>query len=245
MKSSIIYFLIILLTSCSSTKNTSESANNIGNVSTKVERVDLSDLEQQCKGQDLTSALKNLSSQYSNYKNETNYWNLIGACFLNDMKPLKARLFFLRSLEEDKSNAAALNNLGVVYWQMDKHYEALAYLKRAEQVDGGSVPIKYNLARLYAWYGLHKISQEKFSQVPPDALSGQDYNYVATNQAMLGDFDNAVKNFRATRQHNVKLQAVYAYALKKSGKKDDATTEWNQTKISEQDPLKWLWIIGE
>jgi len=245
MKLIFVMYLLFFFLSCSSQKTASENQVNKENLENKVERLNLTDLENECKNQDLINALKNLSSQYTIYRSEPEYWNLIGSCFLNDMKPLKARLFFLRALEEEKTFAPALNNLGVVYWQMDKHYEALAYFKRAEQVDRSSVAIKYNLAKIYSWYGLHKSSNEKFAQVPADSLDTQDYNFIATNQALLGQFDNAVKSFRSTKQLNSKFQAVYAYALKKVGQNDDAASEWNQAKVSERDPLKWLWILGE
>jgi Flp pilus assembly protein TadD len=245
MKLMFIINLLFLILSCSSQKTATENQVTETAPENKIERLNLTDLENECKNQDLTNALKNLSSQYTIYKSEPEYWNLIGSCFLNDMKPLKARLFFLRALEEEKTFAPALNNLGVVYWQMEKHYEALAYFKRAEQLDRSSVAVKYNLARLYSWYGLHKSSNEKFSQVPTDSLNTQDYNFIATNQAMLGQFDNAVKSFKTTKQLNSKFQAVYAYALKKVGQHDDAASEWNQAKVSERDALKWLWILGE
>ena len=149
MKKHIVLLCIILLHSCSSTQSNNKDQELPASIKeANVVRVDLVNLEHQCREQDLTTALKNLSAQYINYKNDPSYWNVIGACFLNDMKPLKARLFFLRALEEDKSFAPALNNLGVVYWQMDKHYEALSYLKRAEQIDRNGVAIKYNLAKL-------------------------------------------------------------------------------------------------
>lgn len=250
MKSIIYLTLILAILSCSNLKDKSEIESSgessiVNNDTPRVKKTSLSILENDCRNNDIASATKQLSAQFVNYKTDPNYWNLVGACFLNDMKPLKARLFFLRALEEDKNNAAALNNLGVVYWSMDKHYEALAYFKRAEQQDSGAVAVNYNLARIYAWYGLHKSSNQKFSQLSSRELDSQDYNFIGTNQVMLEQYENAVKSFRNARQLDSRQQAVFAVALKRSGSNEDAQSTWKQAKIKDKDPLTWLWISGE
>lgn len=248
MNKLILFLFVLFVAGCSSSKNKSTEVNNqivVEEGAATVAKTSLTDLEDQCRDQETTSAIKSLGTQYVNYKNDSNYWNLIGACFLNDEKPLKARLFFLRALEEDKKNAAALNNLGMVYWKMSKHYEALAYFKRAESSDGSAVAVKYNLARLYSWYGLHKISNQKFYETPPSNLNSQDYNDIGINQTMLGQNENAVKSFRATKQNDHKVQAVFAVALKRSGQDEEAQITWKQAKVAATDSITWLWLIGE
>ncbi len=249
MKQILFLSLLLLINGCSSTKNQTTTAATsdveVDSETTSVPKTNLTDLEDECRNQETSTAIKSLSAQYVNYKNDPNYWNLIGACFLNDEKPLKARLFFLRALEEDKTNAAALNNLGMVYWKMNKHYEALAYFKRAESSDGSAYAVKYNLARLYSWYGLHKISNQKFAETPGNHLVSQDYNYIGTNQTMLGQFENAVKSFKGTKHIDNKAQAVFAVALKRTGQIEDAQSVWKQAHVSGNDPITWLWLIGE
>lgn len=249
MKKLILLVMAFMYFGCSSTKeqpadnDKNESINEQDQVN--IPKTNLSDLESECRSQETSRALKMLSTQYVNYKNDPNYWNLIGACFLNDERPLKARLFFLRALEADKSNAAALNNLGFVYWKMSKHYEALAYFKRAEAADSSAIAVKYNLARLYSWYGLHKISNQKFYETPPSYLSPQDYSYIGVNQAMLDQNENAVKSFSGTKINNKKAQAVFAVALKRVGRAEDALDNWKQARVSSTDSLSWLWLMGE
>lgn len=237
---------LLFLISCSSTKKESvETKSSEIYEEQSAPKSNLSDVVSECKNQDVASALKVLSNQYANYKNDSNYWNLLGACFLSDEKPLKARLFFLRALEEDKSNLAALNNLGIVYWKMNKHYDALLYFKRAESINSSAVAVRYNLGRFYSWYGLHKISNDKFRELSSSVLSQQDYKFIATNQLMLGQYEDAMKNFKKSHQTENKLLAVYALALKKNGQIDEAQSLWRQANLASSDSLNWLWILGE
>lgn len=247
----ILISILLQIVSCSTQKNkvTDHESNDVNNNASVqsgqsgTSKMELSSIEALCKDQEVTKGLKAASSQYLNYKDDPEYWNIIGSCFLSDLKFTKARLFFLRSLEEKKNYAPALNNLGVVYWNLGKHYEALSYFKRAEQENGTSGLISYNLARIYQHYGLHNKASEYWSKVSRDKLNVNDINYWASNLALTTKANEAVQIFKSTKQISETHFSLFAIALLKSGNKDEAVAQWKQAKVDEKNLINIYWQL--
>lgn len=252
IKNIISLCVLIFIASCSSVKNISNS-NYTGNENStgkdisnnnSQNKVELSLIKNFCREQEVAKGLKIASSQYTNYKEEESYWNIVGSCFLVDLRIAKARLFFLRALEEKKNYAPALNNLGIVYWQLGKHYEALSYFKRAEQEDASNQVIAYNLARVYQHFGLHLKSSDYWSKVTNSKLNISDFNNMASNLVMIQKNKEAIQFFQKTKQSSDTHIALYAVALLKDGQKEEALTQWKQVKAPDGSLLSIYWQLS-
>jgi tetratricopeptide (TPR) repeat protein len=243
-------FFLLLLASCS-TQNIEESSNETPVIEsekkseTAVAPAKWKDLNKEvtalCKSENIQEGLKNLSVQYSSLKNSSDYWNLVGNCYLQDFKPMKARLFFLRALEENPNYIPALNNLALVSWYQGRPYAALSYLKRAKEKNANNSVVSFNLGRLYAWYGLHQKSHDQLKQISERSpLREKSLGYMASDLVLLGRYDEAMTLFEESRNTDNKIMGLYALAAYKTGDSSKYAQIKDKFNLTADSQLIWL-----
>lgn len=176
-----------------------------------------------CQQNDSNTGIKKINSLYSKLKNDKSYWNSIAMCFLEENDPWRARAYLLRVLEEDPSDAVALNNLGYCYWKMKRPQDALFYFKKARNTNQSPLVINSNLARIYLWFGLNEKSKSYYQQ--KNNLSNTEILYQAINFAATKDYKKSLLLFSdlpSLKSFNSRSLAIYALALQKNGEIEKA-----------------------
>lgn len=238
---------LVFLISCASGDH-----DDIKNDSIKVTKDDgsstelvLAEVSDDCLSGNVSQGLQKLATTYAKYKTSTYYWNLVGVCFLVDEKPLKARLFFLRALDENKDNFAALSNLGIVHWKLHKYQEGLFYLKKAYDVNQESDFVNFNLGRMFIWYGDNEKSQFHFNKINNKKfLNDYALHYQAANDVVLKNYSEAIQKFNDSetlwKSHDPKFSKLFAIALKNTNNAPLSKETWSNSADSSNE-LNWLW----
>lgn len=173
-------------------------------------------------------ALKIADDQYSQYKNNTSYWNQLGTCYFLKSDFAKAILFYNKSRDLDAKFIPPVNNLGVVYQRQGKFQKALAAFKLAADLNTFSVTPTYNLAQLYLRFGTVgkalPIFQGLQKRSPKDVEVG---SALASANLIKGDYQTAVDiyaRFDKATLANPSVGLNYAVALKLLNRPQDAQT---------------------
>jgi tetratricopeptide (TPR) repeat protein len=163
---------------------------------------------------------------YSQFKNNTSYWNQVGTCYYLKSDYSKAILFYNKSRDLDSKFAPPYNNLGVVYQKQGRFQKALAAFKKASEISAFSITPAYNIARLYLQFGVTSKAQPillgLYKKSPED---GQVATALATTYLMNSDYQNALTTFQSMPKENLVKPEVginYALTLKLLGKNDEA-----------------------
>lgn len=188
----------------------------------------LSKMNIKCYQRKFEEAFKISDDIYSNYKNNTSYWNQIGTCYLLKLDYGKAILFYNKSIDLDSKFAPPVNNLGVVYERQGKFQKALAAFKMASNLNTFSSTPTYNLALLYLKFGTVGKSLPIFQGLlkrSPNDVSVQ--SAFASSLLIRGDLQGAIDQFSKIEKSalsNPTIGLNFAVALKLAGRPIDAKT---------------------
>lgn len=170
IKSMLIIFIFILLSSCASYKNPRqikeakldalrfESLNRYDEDRLKVSMTQ-SDPLSLCYRGDFDDALKIFKKDLDQKLNNYQYWNQISSCYINQKKYTQAKKFLNISLSLAKTSpqkSIILNNFGVIYMENENFEEAKEYFKKSIELDQSHLTPKFNLTQIFLKFGLYK-----------------------------------------------------------------------------------------
>ena len=171
-------------------------------------------------------ALKIADDVYSQYKNNTSYWNQLGTCYYLKADYAKAILFYNKSRDLDSKFAPPVNNLGVVYSKLGKSQKALAAFKKASEMSTFSVTPTYNLAQLYLRFGSIGKALPIFQGLQRRSPKDVEVNSaLAAANLLKGDFATAIQIYSTMDKDTLTRPCVglnYVVALKLSNRAAEA-----------------------
>jgi Flp pilus assembly protein TadD len=174
-----------------------------------------------------------INKVYSQYKNNTSYWNQVGTCYYLMGDYSKAILFYNKSRDLDSKFIPPLNNLGVVYQKQGRFQKAFSAYKKASEVNAFAVTPAFNLARLYLQFGI--VTKAEPILVSLYNKSHDDFqvaNSLGTIYLIKKDYQNAVNVFANIPKDQLSKPEIalnYSIALKLLGKSDEAKAIYNQS----------------
>lgn len=163
---------------------------------------------------------------YSQFKNNTSYWNQVATCYYLKGDYSKAILFYNKSRDLDPKFVPPLNNLGVVYQKQGRFQKALSAYKKANDMNAFSITPAFNLARLYLQFGIIAkaepiiVGLNKKNDNDPSLINSLAHVYLLKN-----DYEKAVVTFKSLPKEFLSKPEVainYALALKMLDKNEDA-----------------------
>lgn len=173
---------------------------------------------------------------YSQFKNNTSYWNQVGTCFYLKGDYSKAILFYNKSRDLDPKFAPPYNNLGVVYQKQGRFQKALSAYKKAGEISAFAITPAYNLARLYLQFGVVSKAEPMLAGLYKKSTDdAQVASALATLYLIKNDFDNANKIYSTLPKDLIAKPEVglnYALSLKLGGKADEAKNVLSQVNES-------------
>lgn len=173
-------------------------------------------------------ALKMADDIYSQYKNNTSYWNQLGTCYYLKTDYAKAILFYNKSRDLDSKFVPPVNNIGVVYMKQGRFQKALAAFKKASDMSTFSVTPNYNLAELYLKFGTVGKAIPIFQGLAKRSPQDVEINSaLATANLLKGDYSVAVQIYSQFDKSTLSKPGIglnYAVALKLMNRPIDAQT---------------------
>ena len=181
-----------------------------------------------CYQNKFDEALKIADDIYSQYKNNTSYWNELGTCYYLKADYAKSILFYNKSRDLDGKFVPPVNNLGVVYIRLGKFQKALSAFKKASEMGSFSVTPNYNLAQLYLRFGTVGKALPIFQGLQKKSPQDIEVNSALASANLLkGDYAAAIQIYNAFDKTTLAKPSVglnYAVALKLSNRPQDAQT---------------------
>lgn len=181
-----------------------------------------------CLQQKFEEALKMADDLYSQYKNNTSYWNQLGTCYYLKNDYAKAVLFYNKSRDLDPKFVPPVNNLGVVYQRQGKFQKALAAYKMAVDLNTFTVTPTYNLAQLYLKFGTVGKALPIFQGLLKRSPEDNDVaSSLASSFLIKGDYQSAVDLYAKMEKGLLSKPAIglnYSVALKLLNRPIDAKT---------------------
>lgn len=209
-----------------------ESLSNLASVRleetlTKTDDV-LTKMNIKCYQNKFDEALKIADDVYSQYKNNTSYWNQLGTCYYLKADYAKAILFYNKSRDLDTKFVPPVNNLGVVYSKLGKFQKALAAFKKASEMSTFSVTPTYNLAQLYLRFGTVGKALPVFLGLQKKSPKDIEVNSsLASANLLKGELATAIQIYSTMDKDTLAKPNIglnYAVALKLSNRPVDALT---------------------
>lgn len=195
-----------------------------------------------CYQDQFDAGFKVVDEVYSQYKNNTSYWNQVGTCYFLKGEYSKAILFFNKSRDLDPKFNPPVNNLGVVYQAQGKYQKALLAFKKASDMNSFALTPLFNLSQLYLKYGkveqAHTLLEALHKRKPLDVDVAGSF---ATSLMMKGEYARAVELFtkldKATLS-NPRLGLNFALALKLNQRPQDAVLVFQNISDPKESDLK-------
>lgn len=187
-------------------------------------------------------SLKIADDIYTQYKNNTSYWNQLGTCYYLQSDFAKAILFYNKSRDLDSTFFPPINNLGVVYIKQGKFQKALAAFRKATEVSAFSSTPNYNLAYLYLRFG--SIGKAMPILLGLQKKSPQDIEVnsaLATANILKGDYVAAINMYGTFDKETLTRPSIglnYAVALKFSNRNTDAESAFDNVIVGNSLELK-------
>ena len=179
-----------------------------------------------CYQNKMDEAFKMADDVYSQYKNNTSYWNQLGTCYYLKADYAKAILFYNKSRDLDSKFAPPVNNLGVVYNKLGKFQKALSAFQKASEMSTFSVTPTYNLAELFLHFGNVGKALPIFQGLQKKSPQDLDVNSaMATANLLKGDYQSALAIYNSIDKATLTKPNVglnYAVALKLSNHQPEA-----------------------
>ena len=179
-----------------------------------------------CYQNKIDEAFKMADEVYSQYKNNTSYWNQLGTCYYLKADYAKAILFYNKSRDLDAKFAPPVNNLGVVYNKLGKFQKALSAFQKASEMSTFSVTPTYNLAELFLHFGNVGKALPIFQGLQKKSPQDVDVNSaVASANLLKGDYQSALQIYNSFDKPTLSKPSVglnYAVALKLSNHQAEA-----------------------
>lgn len=202
----------------------------------------LTKLNIKCYQGKFDDAFKMADELYTQYKNNTSYWNQLGTCYYLKDDYAKAILFYNKSRDLDSKFVPPVNNIGVVYMKQGKHQKALAAFKKASDMSTFSVTPNYNLAELYLKFGTVGKAIPIFQGLAKKSPQDVEINSaLATANLLKGDYATAVQIYGQFDKATLAKPGVglnYAVALKLLNRPMDAQTVLNNVSAATSADLK-------
>lgn len=142
----------------------------------------------------------------------------------------------LKALKTNAHNIPALNNLGVLYWEIGEMEFAAEYLERACHLNSMYSQAFDNFARFRRRYDDHASALDLYREaLKIDAKRTTTHAALANIYFEMEDYENAVQHFAYVTQYskvdyNGKKAAAYAY-----GKRADALEKLDRLVEAEMD----------
>lgn len=179
-----------------------------------------------CYQDQFDASFKVVDEVYSQYKNNTSYWNQVGTCYFLKGEYSKAILFFNKSRDLDPKFNPPVNNLGVVYQAQGKFQKALLAYKKASDMNSFALTPLFNLSQLYLRYG--KVDQsltilEALNKKKP--LDVDVAASFATSLMMKGELDKSIDLYSKIDKGTLsdpRFGLNFALALKLNQRPQDA-----------------------
>ena len=179
-----------------------------------------------CYQNKIDEAFKMADEVYSQYKNNTSYWNQLGTCYFLKADYAKAILFYNKSRDLDGKFAPPVNNLGVVYNKLGKFQKALSAFQKASEMSTFSVTPTYNLAELFLHFGNVGKALPIFQGLQKKSPQDVDVNSaVASAYLLKGDYQSALLIYNSLDKSTLAKSNVglnYAVALRLSNRQAEA-----------------------
>lgn len=173
-------------------------------------------------------ALKMADDLYTQYKNNTSYWNQLGTCYYLKDDFAKAILFYNKSRDLDAKFVPPVNNIGVVYMKQGRYQKALAAFKKASDMSTFSVTPNYNLAELYLKFGTVGKALPIFQGLAKKSPQDVEINSALASANLLkGDYATAAQIYGQFDKATLAKPGIglnYAVTLKLLNRPMDAQT---------------------
>jgi tetratricopeptide (TPR) repeat protein len=196
----------------------------------------------ECYQNKFDQALKIADDVYSQYKNNTSYWNQLGTCYYLKADYAKAILFYNKSRDLDSKFVPPVNNLGVVYSKLGKFQKALAAFKKAADMGTFSVTPTYNLAQLYLRFGTVGKALPIFQGLQKKSPKDIEVNSALASANLLkGELATAIQIYSVMDKDTLAKPNIglnYAVALKLSNRPVDALTVFGNVTASSSVDIK-------
>lgn len=196
----------------------------------------LSKIVIQCYQNKFEEAFLYVNQIYSQYKNNTSYWNQVGTCYYLKGDYSKAILFYNKSRDLDPKFTPPVNNLGVVYQKQGRFQKALSAYKKAGEINAFSITPAFNSARLYLQFGIVAKAEPILSGLYKKSTDDvQVTSALASCYLLKGDYQNAANLFSQIPKEQLSSPSIglnYSLTLKFLNKNEEATSMLKQVSES-------------
>ena len=186
----------------------------------------------------IDKALKIYLKLFSNQSENFNLLYLIGTCYVQTKKPIKAITYLEKAIKINNNHVATLNNLAGAYFELNRYNDAIEIYQKLLKIEPNFNQAKNNLAACFGKIKNHAKAIEIIEQL----LKKDPYNFEAYNN--LGNIylnskknDLAIINYKKSLEINPK----YINALRNLGNLYSKNREYKNAlnifkKINDLDP---------
>lgn len=235
MKTGFILFLLVLLTSCSSSRMerkisdaswdslADETYIRWGETRLKNE-ANSSHAVVKCHQGEIKETLDIYRKEYLARKEDRYYWHHIGNCYFIQEKWTKAEFFYNMALDESKIptlKSIALNNLALIHFKFEQWDEGRELLKKSIGLAPKFKVPRYNLSQLYLQFGLYDKAIETLNDPLFRGQKDIDVYFSLANAYLYkgdlktsGDYFNLIPKEQFRRED---IAATYSLFLIRQG----------------------------
>lgn len=115
-----------------------------------------------------------------------------------------------KAIEKDPENAAAHNNLGIVYSDLGRYEDSIKELKRAIELDSSYARAYYNLGNVFMKMEQYKEAIEKYMKaIEFNSNYAKAYNNIGVAYKKSGQPEKAIENYTKSIELDPKSKTVY------------------------------------
>ena len=165
------------------------------------------------KNNNIDKALKIYLKLYEYEKNNLDLLYLIGTSYIQIKKPGISKFFLESALKINNNHLQTLNNLGGVYFELNRIEKAITIFERLLRIDSNE-NIKNNLANCYASLNRNEEALNLYKEITKN--NSKDYvafNNIGNVYKSLGNYDKAIINYK----FSIKLNNNYVLAYNNLG----------------------------
>ena len=165
------------------------------------------------KNNKIDKALKIFLKLYEYEKNNLDLLYLIGTSYIQIKKPGISKFFLESALKINNNHLQTLNNLGGVYFELNRIEKAITIFERLLRIDSNE-NIKNNLANCYASINRNEEALNLYNEITKN--NSKDYvafNNIGNVYKSLGNYDKAIINYK----FSIKLNNNYVLAYNNLG----------------------------
>lgn len=172
-----------------------------------------------CHNKNFDPAFDKFKEKLDKNLNNFVYWNQIGTCYILKKEYTKAKNFLdiaMANAKTKKQKSVVLNNLGVIYLEMENIPEAKTTFSEAVKLHSNWLTPRYNLTQIYLNYGIYKKAEEELE-------------FLLKKNSQDVDFLNSMAHLKLMKK-NYKSALVYFNKIPKQYRtRDDVATNLAMT----------------